>query len=563
MRLREVADVFRRVGRNRGLRRLGFSFAGFQAAEFGVWIATLVYAYDRGGTSTAALVAVVQTLPAGLFAPIGGALADRYAAGRVLAWGYAAQAAAMGLVAAALLADGPPALVYALSALPATAFAVTRPAQAVLLPALSRSPDELTAANVVMGWIETAMSLLGPLLAGAVLTVGTPGAVYAVFAAVVALSTLLTIGLAAEGRVLVDGRGGIVAEIVAGFRALAASPGPRLLMILLAAGYIGWGALDVLIVVLALDVLGLADGGPGYLFSVFGLGGFLGIVAAVGLVGRRRLTPAIVVAAFVWGIAFAPLGVSGSTAIAVLLLGVAGAGAVLFDVAGRTLLQRISPPDVVARIFGIHEGVTLAMFAVGAAIVPPLVSAGGAGLAFAVTGAILPLAVLLLLFRLLAIDREALVPIVEISLLRSMPIFEHLRPPVLEGLAHRLESQEAAAGTVIIRQGDHGDAYYVIADGEVEIDVDGAPVARHGRADGFGEIALLQDTPRTATVTALTHCRLYRLEGDAFVMAVTRHAPAAGAAEAIARERSGVRAPRSAVRVAMPPAPRARVRPGP
>ena len=487
-------------------------------------------------------------MPAGLFAPIGGALADRYAAGRVLAWGYAAQAAAMGLVAAALLADGPPALVYALSALPATAFAVTRPAQAVLLPALSRSPDELTAANVVMGWIETAMSLLGPLLAGAVLTVGTPGAVYAVFAAVVALSTLLTIGLAAEGRVLVDdaGRGGILAEIVAGFRALAASPGPRLLMILLAAGYIGWGALDVLIVVLALDVLGLADGGPGYLFSAFGLGGLLGIVAAVGLVGRRRLTPAIVVAAFVWGIAFAPLGVSGSTAIAVLLLGVAGAGAVLFDVAGRTLLQRISPPDVVARIFGIHEGVTLAMFAVGAAIVPPLVSAGGAGLAFAVTAVILPLAVLLLLFRLLAIDREALVPIVEISLLRSMPIFEHLRPPVLEGLAHRLEPQEAAAGTVIIRQGDHGDAYYVIADGEVEVDVDGAPVARLGRADGFGEIALLRDTPRTATVIALTHCRLYTARGRCVRDGRQRHAPAAGAAEAIARERSGERSTRVA-----------------
>ena len=207
--------------------------------------------------------------------------------------------------------------------------------------------------------------------------------------------------------------------------------------------------------------------------------------------------------------------------------------------AGRTLLQRISPPDVLARIFGIHEGVTLAMFAVGAVIVPPLVSAGGAGLAFALTAAILPLVVLLLLFRLLAIDREALVPIVEITLLRSMPIFEHLRPPVLESLARGLEPQESAPGAVIIRQGDHGDAYYVIADGEVEVAVDGGRVARHGRGAGFGEIALLRDAPRNATVTALTLCHLYRLERDAFLTAVTRHAPAAGAAEEIAQKRSG------------------------
>jgi CRP-like cAMP-binding protein len=122
-----------------------------------------------------------------------------------------------------------------------------------------------------------------------------------------------------------------------------------------------------------------------------------------------------------------------------------------------------------------------------------------------------------------------------------MPIFEHLRPPVLESLARGLEPHHAAPGAVIIRQGDHGDAYYVIADGEVEVDVDGTPVARYGRAAGFGEIALLRDTPRTATVTAVTRCRLYRIEGDAFVTAVTRHAPAAGAADAITRERGGER----------------------
>ena len=540
MRLRMTADVFRRAGRNRELRRLGLAFAGFQAAEFAVWVAILVYAFDRGGAAAASLVAVVQTVPAGLFAPIGGALADRHRPGRVLAWGYAAQAVVLAAVAAALLADGPTPLVYALSALPATAFAITRPAQAALLPAVSRSPDELTAANVAAGWIESTMSLVGPLFSGAMLTVTSPGAVYAVSAAVVGLSTLLAITLHTGERAPVapGARRGIVAEVATGFRTLAASPGPRLLVALLAAGYVAWGALDVLMVVLAVDELGLGEGGTGYLYAAFGLGGLLGIVAAAGLVGRSRLTPAIVAAAIVWGVAFTLLGLSTNEAIALTLLGIAGAGSVLFDVGGRTLLQRISPPDVVARFFGIHESLTMLMFAVGALLVPPLLRVG-TEVAFAATGALLPLVVLTLVVRLLAIDRAALVPIVEITLLRSMPIFEHLPPPELEGVAHWLEHREAVAGAVIIRQGDHGDVYYAIAEGEVQVEVDGRAVNRYGRGQGFGEVALLRDAPRNATVIAVTRCSLFTLEREAFLTAVNGHAHAATAAEAIAQDRGG------------------------
>jgi hypothetical protein len=163
--------------------------------------------------------------------------------------------------------------------------------------------------------------------------------------------------------------------------------------------------------------------------------------------------------------------------------------------------------------------------------VPPLIGAGGDTLAFAATGAILPVFVLVFMRRLLAIDSSATVPIVEISLLRSLAIFQRLPPPALEGLAHNLIPVESPAGSVIIREGDAGDRYYAIADGEVIVSVRGEEVARRRRGDGFGEIALLRDVPRTATVVAEQDTRLYALERDDFVIAVTGHAPTATAAE--------------------------------
>jgi CRP-like cAMP-binding protein len=179
----------------------------------------------------------------------------------------------------------------------------------------------------------------------------------------------------------------------------------------------------------------------------------------------------------------------------------------------------------------------MAGLAVGSALVPLLVTVGGTVAAVLGTAAILPLAALVGGRALFALDEAAHVPIVEIALLRSLRMFNPLPAPALEGLARSVEPVGLAAGEVLIRQGEHGDHFYAIADGELEIMIDGAPVATKVRGDGVGEIGLLYNVPRTATVTAASPATVFALGREAFLAAVAGHAPTARAATAVADER--------------------------
>jgi MFS family permease len=524
--LAQVPVVVGSVLANRDIRRVQLAFVAFNAGEWGVWIAMLVYAYERGGSTTAGLVALAQLVPASLFAPLAARLADRRRPGRVLAGGYFVQAAALGATAAMLIASGPPVLAYALAAVAATAVTVTRPAQAALLPSLARTPDELTATNVVGGWSESISMLAAPALAGVLLAWHGAGAVFAVMSVVLLCAALLVAPVAGTAPAPADDNAGA-------FRLLFHLPNARLLVGVLGAQYLVIGALDVLFVVLAVSVLDHDGSVAGYLNAAFGAGGVVGIVVTVALVGRSRLVPPLVAGVVAWSAAFVVLAARPSLVAALVLLACAGAGRSLLDVAGRTLLQRTVPADVLARMFGVLEGISMAGLAIGAVLAPVLVHTLGARAAFVCAAGILPLVLAASLARLRTLDRQATAPVVEIALLRSTQLFSPLGAPELEALARSLRPLEVKAGTDVVLEGEPGFDYFVIADGELSVSVAGTL----RRGDGFGEVALLAGVPRTATVTAQTDARLYALGKDDFVAAVTGHPVARREADRLVRER--------------------------
>jgi MFS family permease len=286
-----------------------------------------------------------------------------------------------------------------------------------------------------------------------------------------------------------------------------------------------------------MSVLDMGEAGAGYLNSAFGAGGLVGAALTAGLVARRRLAPALSAGVLTAALALGFLGLFPTVVTAFALLAVAGMGRTVLDVTGRILLQRSAPPHVLADVFSMLESLMNVGLAFGSVIVPVLVGLSGARAALIGTGVIF-LGILLLSWRRLgSLDAAASVPHVEIRLLQAIPIFAPLPAPQLEGLARALVPEAAAAGTVMMREGDVGEDYCAIAAGEVVVTKKGVEVARLTRGEGFGEIALIEDVPRTATVTTTRPTEVYRLAKEPFVLALTGHASAKRAASGVVSKR--------------------------
>ncbi len=516
--MRGRAAQISRVLRSPLLRRAELAFLGFGAAEYGVWTAMLVYAYGRGGTSMAALVAVLQLIPAAIVAPFAASLTDARGGGPTLRIGYAVQAAAMAGAAAFLLAGGPAPAAYATAVIAAAAVTLTRPAHAAVLVVLVDQPDELTAATVVSGWVESLSVLAGPGLAGVLLGVGGPGAAFMVFAVVVTGSMLLVSPVDAATITHAEAP----RDHLGGLRALGAARSSRAVVAIVTVEYLAIGALDVLVVVLAISVLGLGSSGAGYLTAAFGAGGIAGGAAALALVGGRTLALPLVGAAVGWALAFAILAVAGGAGAAgpaYALLLAAGACRTVLDTAGRTLLARVTPRAVLGRVFGVLEGLSTAGLAVGALLVPLLVAVGGPSLAVGGVAGMLALAAVMVLPAVRRLDRA--VPAASaLQILSRHRLFVGLPAQILEGLARELTKVPTKAGEAVVCQGEMGDQFYLIAAGDLDVWKNGEHVATIGPGDGFGEIALLRDVPRTATVVARRAGLLYGLEREPFLDAL-------------------------------------------
>jgi hypothetical protein len=511
------------VWRNRQLRRVELAFATFSGGEWAWWIAMLVYAYSQGGVTESGIVATVVLIPAAVFPPAMTVLGERYALGSVLLAGYVAQALSCASVAIALFAGAGPLIVYVLLLGPAIAFTVTRPTQSSFAPGVARTPEELTATNVASGWIESVSMLAAPALAGVVLAGWSEATVFALVAAGASLGAILVAPLRNFARPVPRSEHRDPDPVRLG-DTLRHDPEAATLVFLLGAQGVAIGALGVLSVEFAQGVLHRGGDWVGYLNAAFGAGGVVAVLITARLVGRARLAGPFILALAAWSLSFLGLAAFSAAVSALVLIGVAGCARATFDVAGRTLLQRVARPDLLSRHFGLVEGLLMGACAVGTLLVPLLVWLVGASFAWLCVGAILPLFAATAGHRLLDIDRYATVPAVEVALLRSMPLFAPLPPPTLESIARALEPVSLPAGVDVIRQGDEGHQFYVIADGEVEIVRDGRKVAGTlGRGEALGEIALIYDVPRTATVTTRRETQLYSLDREPFLRAVTGH----------------------------------------
>ena len=539
-RLRSTLGVFGSAFRNRSLLLVELAWLAFNSAEWGVWLALMVWAYTYGGAAAASLIVIVQLVPSIFISPYLGAITDRARAGRVLFIGLLIMGASMAGLAAAMALDAPPWLIYVLAPVMNLALSVPRPAQAALLPGVVRTPLELTAANVVSSWMENASVLLAPALTGVLLGIGGPALATAALAACTLVGAFLVVGIPGPKPLAEREQGvSLTSEVRSSVAAVWRVPAVRTLVGVVGSQYILVGALDVLYVVLAITTLGMGESGAGYLNAAFGAGGVIGVAVTAALVARRRLAPALVAGIVTAALALGLLGIFPTVAGAFLLLAVAGVSRSVFDVTGRILLQRAAPPQVLGQVFALLESLMGVGLTLGAIFVPVLVGLSGAPAALIGTAVLLLVIVAVVWRRLRSIDGAADVPQVQIQLLRLIPIFAPLPAPELEGLARALEPVPAAAGTTVIREGDVGDRFYAIATGELQVTKNGRDVKLLRRGDGFGEIALIEDLPRTATVTATTDAELFSLTKEPFILALTGHAPAARAASDMVSQRLG------------------------
>jgi MFS family permease len=537
----ESTKAFHDVFRNPALRRIQLAWAGSIIGTWAYGIAIAVYAYQQGGATAVGFVAMLRWLAAGIASPFTALLGDRYDRRRVMIASDLARAALIGLGALAISVDAAPAIVYVLAGLVGVAASAFRPAEAALIPSLARSPEELTAANVTASSIESVGIFGGPALGGLLLAWRGAGTVFIVTAATLLWSAFLIARIRAgtekkaahlEGASVLD-------QLLAGFRTIARERRLRLVVGLFAAQTFVDGMLNVLIVVVALRLLDTGEAGVGFLNSAVGVGGLLGALAAAALIGRQRLAANFGVGIFIWGVPIALVAVWPNAVFALVLLGLVGVGNSLVDISGMTLLQRAAPDDVLARVFGVLGSVLLITVALGAVVAPLLLEWLGTRGALIVAGAVLPILVVPAWPMLNAIDRVAQIPAERLDALRGNPIFAPLPEATLEQLADSLDDVRVRSGEEVVRQGEPGDRFYLVKVGSLDVSIDGKPVQELGPGESFGEIALLRDVPRTATVKARSDAVLYALDRNAFIPAVTGFAPSLSAAEAVIGMRLG------------------------
>jgi MFS family permease len=437
-------------------------------------------------------------------------------------------------VAAAL---GVPAMVYVLATLTTVVSTAFRPAEASLVPQLAATPEELTAANVSSSTFDSVGAFLGPSLGALVYAAGGPAAGFAVIAVTYLWSAAFVARIPATERPPApehtheDETG-----LAAGFRAVRGEPRLRLIIGLYSAQTLVAGAYGVLVVLVALQLLDLGNAGVGFLQAATGVGALIGALVALVLVGRRRTAGDFGVGLFCFGAGLLAVAALPRTWAAVVGLAVLGIGNSVVDISAITLLQRTTPSAVAGRVFGLLDAALVGAMGLGSIATPLLVHLFGIRASLVVAGAILPAFAIATRQMLIAVDKSAAVPDEQLEAISTVPFLDVLPIQQKEALALALTRVELPAGTTLFSEGQPGDQLYIVSAGAIEIDLPTGPKLE--RAPTFtGEIALLRDVPRTATVRIVEDATLWGLDGEHFLDAVVGHTRSRSAANAVVASR--------------------------
>ena len=534
-------ESFRSVLRNPNLRRIQLAFGGSLAGDWAYGTAILVWAFLESGATGVGIFTAARFIGAAIAGPVGATIADRMSRRSFMMATDLIRVVLVSIVAVLIVADGPVLVVYVVSVVAAMAGAPFRSAQAGLIPQLVETPGQLTASNAVAANIENVVVFLGPAVGA--LMVGALGVASVVWlnVATFVFSFLMVAGVKVHQAEAGDEpdedepREKMLAEITAGFVYVAKNGDLRTISILTGAQTIIWGALSVFMVVIAVRDFGEAAS-VGWLQGAMGVGTIIGGVMILGRISKGRLASDMVIGVLGWALPVIVLAVFPSPVTAIAALLVIGIADPWVNLGLETIPQRLAPENAISRVYAAVESIAIGAIAIGALVTPLLIHWFGVRPSLVGIGLVVAAYALTTVPRLRRLDHHLTEP-EGLAALRSIGIFEPLQPAVLEEMAHQLESVLVPAGQAVVSEGDVADRFYVIAEGEVEVSHGDLVIRRETAGDFFGEIGLLRNVPRTATVTAVTDVKLWALDRADFLGAVTGTGAARVAAEDIVSRR--------------------------
>ncbi|HTR76169.1 MAG TPA: MFS transporter [Solirubrobacterales bacterium] len=510
-------------------------------ASWSFSIALAVYGFEAHGIVGVGVVALIRYLPGAIVAPIAGVMIDRYSRRDMMVVCVVAMALVLVGATVAAAAGAPTWVVFIFPGLYAIASAGYIPAESSMSPMLAQTPQQLSAGNVNDSVMENLGSLLGAIGAGILLTATSPAFVFGVCAGASIVVVALLVGVPRDRRPdYLDAPSELTAahrEMMTGLRTLAAHPGLRLAWLITAAFLLFEGFAEVIVVSLALHVLSLEDGAVGFLKATWELGAVVGGIGLFLILDRGRLVIAIAGGSALLGAAALLPGALPHPITAYAgWLGM-GIGFVFIEVAAKTLTQRLGDDETMGRLLTLLQSGKLAAMALGSIVAIALDETIGTRASLIVVGALMPGFVLLCWMRLRTYEVGAPVATVPYRLLRHNSIFEPLPMATVERLSHDLAPVDFDGGVDVIVQGEVGDRFYLIESGQVEVFENGDFRRNEGPGESFGEIALLHDVPRTATVRTTEPTRLLALEREQFLFAVTGHRRSTQVASTVVTDR--------------------------